>query len=243
MARFLAFLCALALALAVAGCGGGDSATKEDVPALGDGGAQTEPGEADAEYDENVSDDLLAGPGTESGRADERPRSRDSRERGDDDAPNAEDDAGAAPSEDPGAEPRAREDDGAAEDGRGRARTPRQRPASPDAAREIRRAQDAVRRLIDGIARRDASVCTELMTRRYVEQVTGLRGDAAIERCRHDVAEDGVDSELEVFGPAEIKDDRAIVRARVRIGDKRYPRVYDMRRDARGAWRVDQLLQ
>lgn len=110
------------------------------------------------------------------------------------------------------------------------------------AEREVALARAAVRDLVDDAARGDATVCTRVMTQRYVERVTGLRGAAALRKCRRDIGGNRADAELEVFGPADIKDDRCIVRARVRIGDRHFPHVYDVRRGRDGRWRVDNRL-
>lgn len=60
--------------------------------------------------------------------------------------------------------------------------------APPSGKAAIKAAKAALRELISRTNAHDPGVCTSLMTRRHIEEVTGKRGPQGLAKCRHDIA-------------------------------------------------------
>lgn len=216
-ARTLYALLALALVVPLVACGGRTG--EPDAPAVA---------EATAERDRQGKR------ATEAGKAavDAEPR-RTTRSR----ARDAGRDASARRSE-----RRARQRSASArKDRRERSERRRSEPRRPAARKEAARAPAAQERADDATAWRfdeaevhaasntmrdyfkrlnahDGSLCAELLTQSFVEQMTGRRGDAAVARCREQISGSKLPARLRSLDAGRVRDREALIQYTATVG-------------------------
>jgi hypothetical protein len=96
------------------------------------------------------------------------------------------------------------------------------RPAGPVTATgraRIHQARAAIHALVHGLARGDASICTDLFTARMLRQTTKLSGQAALAKCQHDIGGHHLDIRLNHFEGFRLAGDRGLVQFTSSIGD------------------------
>jgi hypothetical protein len=71
--------------------------------------------------------------------------------------------------------------------GASRARTPAAPPHTPQQRRNYTAVVATVRAVVAGIDGHDASICSNVFTRHYVESVNGLKGQAALSACEKQI--------------------------------------------------------
>lgn len=108
----------------------------------------------------------------------------------------------------PAREPGEQDDDG------------RRRSSRAELRRFLEDAKRTVRRTVRLIGAGDASVCRRYFTQRYAERVSGLRGEAAFDRCERDIARSQGGLRFVAFGPSRIEDTRATVRFNLDVGGR-----------------------
>jgi hypothetical protein len=85
---------------------------------------------------------------------------------------------------------------------------------------------------------RDSAICTELLTQRHVEEATGLSGQAAVARCRDDVAGSTTTYSLNKISGVRVEGDFALIRFASSIGDYARWEIFRAQRTGDG-WRFD----
>lgn len=111
-------------------------------------------------------------------------------------------------------------------------------PLTKDQEADLNSVGESLAELFRRMNARDASVCTELMTQRHVEQATGKSGPAAVDQCRSDVATSKISYSLNKIAGTRIEGDLAWITFASSAGD--YARWQTLRAVRSGiGWRFD----
>jgi len=119
-------------------------------------------------------------------------------------------------------------------------------PAAPPTTRltPAERAQfDAIEARLGELIRRtnarDGGLCTELFTQRHVEEATGLKGGAAIQKCKVDIASTQGTLRLKTIHGGRLEaDDRALIQFTAAIGGREQRQVLRVKKFD-GRWFFD----
>jgi hypothetical protein len=111
-----------------------------------------------------------------------------------------------------------------------------------DAAR-VKAVENVVRELAAAVSSGDSSACTRLMTQRYVESITGLRGAAAVTKCRVDMSHSHGHVVVTRIDGVRLAGSSAVIQfATTANGESGGKQILQLV-EAGGSWLIDQALR
>jgi hypothetical protein len=104
--------------------------------------------------------------------------------------------------------------------------------------RDVETIKERLHELIRRSNARDPDLCTDLFTQRHVEEVTGLRGAAAVQKCRVDISTSKATLRLDEIHGGKLLGDRGLIQFTASVGSRTQRQTLRVRKDA-GIWRFD----
>ncbi len=101
-------------------------------------------------------------------------------------------------------------------------------------------ANEVVKQFVQAAGKRDAAkFCGELVTEDFLKRTTGVTGKKARSACRQQIGQlqGRIDLKLVRIDKTTIKDDRATVRATLKVQRQQRPQVFELKKED-GDWRL-----